>query len=676
MHVESITLIARRIPTRAVTKQIFVHCLAGDTSDEDAVMNPNHSDLQMLVSVYAVLDKVLAAESLAAAVVELTFLSGISQSHSKVLRLVATTIGDRFDAFLFTEFMIASEMVMLTSITNANDAAKFIFDCAILTGFSGADPDVRCKMMKLRKAILKWSVTELGGVYYNRIFQEETSHCSDTYDGNGAAKRGPGCAEFNSYLDPSASMRNGPMHKFVVVVQCLLFLSPQLEEFVGRDFDAEESECIALCRRYGDAIDDDMLEIVMGCSSLTHGTAVSLIETLVLGCSKSTNAIPISNQVIWKMYELTVYTPGMQSNAKHTDDLLLPPLSHSGLWWRVTVIALVLCGISEEKTIWEKLPTVTALIKMTTAQKYRFPTSDYDESDKEQVRVDDAKMKEREANIAEALFGPLHSESKETTKPVVQRAPEYRQGLRSSARQREKRDKVLALEQERIAAAKHAEQVKLRRQIKLLTKSIMILEPTQCQRKPPKESIDLILSVNDSFDLAARFRSLRDPDFLLLTIGDGRSAIERAYDWLIQIISQDPGVIHRLQPSSTCFLLLKAYGAGADAKELIALSSPLLTHVKSSLEGRYGVYPSIMALKLLLTDLSDETADRRRCSRKVLQQAIPNDYGLCGWLRQLLDWPNAKIMIPLTVDYLVGTYFAPSLPILFAILTFFVRVAQ
>jgi integrator complex subunit 1 len=90
-----------------------------------------------------------------------------------------------------------------------------------------------------------------------------------------------------------------------------------------------------------------------------------------------------------------------------------------------------------------------------------------------------------------------------------------------------------------------------------------------------------------SFDLAEKFRLSTSPDFLLTTIGEGRSAIERAYDWLIPIISSHPAIIHRLKPSASCFLLLRAYGVEGDKnRELIGLTAPLLSHVTKSLTGR------------------------------------------------------------------------------------------
>jgi integrator complex subunit 1 len=650
MHVESITLIAAKIPTQTVVKQIFVHCLAGDTTtDEDAVMNPRQLHLDMLRSVCAVINSGLAAESLAAAVVDLTSLSP-AQSYSNVIRTVVDNIGDQFDAFTFAECIVKSKMGVLTKFSTANECARLILECAVLTGGLKPDSKFGNKMLSLRKSILHWCVTDLGALYTRRISQEENARCNDSYDGNGRVAKGPAEFSFSSYLDSRSVDKNGPMYKYMTVVRSLLFLAPSIDL---KAFDEEESECYKTCSKYPH-IDDDMLDIILGSSSITHSTAVALVETLVFGCSSNVeNDIPISSQAIWRLYGLAEYVPELYSEFRN-DGLEFPRLAHTSLWWRVTAIALALCGLSSTvgKTMWNDHPTVRGLIKMTTSSKFRFPNADCDDATREIIRMDDRKAKEREAEVSEKLFTLPKQKKAFETKPVT-KVQEHRQGLRSSARQREKRERVFVMEQERIADARRAEQIKIRRQLKMLAKSIMEWEPKQHQRKPPKESIDLILSVNDNFNLAERFRASNDPDYLLQTIGDGRSAIERAYDWLIPIISQDSAVISRLQSSSTCFLLLKAHGAGAEAKDLITLSAPLLSHVTKSLSGEYGEENSVLALKLLLMDIADESSDRRRCARKVLQQAIPNSFGLCGWLRQLIDCSYSKVLIPLSIEFLV-----------------------
>ena len=114
----------------------------------------------------------------------------------------------------------------------------------------------------------------------------------------------------------------------------------------------------------------------------------------------------------------------------------------------------------------------------------------------------------------------------------------------------------------------------------------------------------LVVSSSESFlvfrfDLAKKLRLTTSPDFLLATIGEGRSAIERAYDWLIPIISSHPAIIHRLQPSASCFLLLRAYGVEGDKnRTLLDLTAPLLSHVTKCLTG---MWTSILPIHLLIS---------------------------------------------------------------------------
>ena len=70
----------------------------------------------------------------------------------------------------------------------------------------------------------------------------------------------------------------------------------------------------------------------------------------------------------------------------------LKRLAHSGLWWRITTIGLVLCGTAPDtlgKLIWDEYPTIRALMKMTIAGKYRFPTTDCNEEEREMMKAND-----------------------------------------------------------------------------------------------------------------------------------------------------------------------------------------------------------------------------------------------------------------------------------------------
>ena len=165
-----------------------------------------------------------------------------------------------------------------------------------------------------------------------------------------------------------------------------------------------------------------------------------------------------------------------------------------------------------------------------------------------------------------------------------------------------------------------------------------------------------------SFDLAERFRLSTSPDFLLATIGQGRSSIERAYDWLIPVISSHPDTIERLQPSATCFLLLRAYGAegGKDSK-LLELTAPLMSHVRECVTGKSGEH-ALLAMELLLQDVADESDERRRCARKVLDEAFGSSTDFsgddCGWLQQIVGGGEKhKGLVPLVIKHLVSVPF-------------------
>ena len=73
-------------------------------------------------------------------------------------------------------------------------------------------------------------------------------------------------------------------------------------------------------------------------------------------------------------------------------------------------------------------------------------------------------------------------------------------------------------------------------------------------------------------------------------------------------------------------------------------------------------------MQLLLQDIADENNDRRRCARKVLQEAIGEqersdkaplqvgrelrEIGHCGWLLQITHLENSNELVPMVIKYL------------------------
>jgi integrator complex subunit 1 len=189
----------------------------------------------------------------------------------------------------------------------------------------------------------------------------------------------------------------------------------------------------------------------------------------------------------------------------------------------------------------------------------------------------------------------------------------------------------------------------------------MLWDPDGPARKPPREAADLLLKVAESFGMSEIFQRCVEPDFLLMTIGQTtRGAIERAYDWLIPIVSRLPDTIARLPSSTSCFLLLRAYGTDGDERtQLKELSAPLLLHVKNSLKGKFGRSDSVKALDLLMSDVASHNPDRRRCARRVLQDAlgrlddsVPDTKS--SWMLNILRVEHSKSLVADAIKHMVS----------------------
>ena len=206
----------------------------------------------------------------------------------------------------------------------------------------------------------------------------------------------------------------------------------------------------------------------------------------------------------------------------------------------------------------------------------------------------------------------------------------------------------------------------MKKLLRAAQKSIMVWDPQGPARKPPKDSVNLILSVVKLFGISDTFRLCSEPDYLLRTIGGtSRGYIERSASWLIPIISSHSETINRLPSSASCFLLLRAYGTEFRGKndQLLDLSAPLLGHVSNCLEGKFGEVDALHAADLLLIDAADQSPDRRHCARKVLQEAIGED-GLSesntfafddndfSWIFNLLHLEHTTTIIPKAIQHL------------------------
>jgi integrator complex subunit 1 len=365
-------------------------------------------------------------------------------------------------------------------------------------------------------------------------------------------------------------------------------------------------------------------------------------------------------------------------------------LAYPGMWWRVTVLALIMCGVSPEHIgapVWEEHPTLRAMIKMIISSRYRFPTVDCNDADRAEMKKSEQVMREevciqswvlckrscskalkltteslslfQEAKIAEILFLPPKAKAK--TEPELDQPNGGRN--RISARQQQKRERAQKKRLEKEAAEALAEENKRKKMLRAAQKTIILWDPTGAARKPPREAAELLVSVESHFSLSKIFQRHVEPDFLLMTIGKAtRGAIERAYDWLIPIISDIPETIARLHASASCVLLLKAYGTEGDEKaQLKELSAPLLRHVSDSITGKFGQADSVRAFDLLMSDVASHNADRRRCARRVLYDSIgklrapqteETDKKL-SWMLNILKLEHAKGLVGDAIKHMV-----------------------
>ncbi|CAJ1967202.1 unnamed protein product [Cylindrotheca closterium] len=685
-HVENVTAIAKLIPTRTVADHIYSNLLrqilrSVDTSESYS------NQLKMIQAVYTSLPQKLSSDAMASSLHRIIVEQNDSNTTNStplinkvrdVVRAIATELGSAFDGCNLLSSLVA-EQVPTESITmqDLGNKARILFQCATLlpknyesarksTSANGMDVDddeadksLAQTISDARHLLLKWCCREFAPHIKETKVKLEKEEIA-----------GAGPADFTSILDGINTIK---FSKWLDVARCILFLEDSSSERMKlmlalspSDWE-DEAKRIDICSKYGAIVDDEMVWTILKSASLKKGgmpksMALSLLEHLFNSCRNGGNGtLDVRDpNIIWELYQLVEYIPPKtgqaqasntkkngKGNSSHEIDLddpkverdeergiedaeekstksEIPKLAYPGMWWRATGLALILCGKSPNEigsVAWKDHPTLRALMKMVTSDRFRFPTVDCDSIAREDMLKSEQSMRSREGKVTEALFSPPKKMLKKKKKDITSEGP---RGSRMSRRQKDKREKQLKKQREKEAVQEKAEQIRRKKMLRAAQKSIMLWDPRNGARKPPKESVELIFSVNEMFDLAGAFQMNVEPDFLLKTIGNTtRGAIERAYDWLIPIISQIPDAIQRLPASASCFLLLRAYGTeGEERDQLQMLSAPLLLHVRNSLTGKFGEADAKRAFDLLLTDASFHNAERRRNARRVLNDAL------------------------------------------------------
>jgi len=477
-------MIAKQLPTLLIAQMIFTHCIEGEraTGSVSNAIKPNDDHLRILCSVYAVLDRKLAANALASCVSTLT--SDVlnqapttdefnAQLHniSTLLCAIVDALGDLYDGYQFVKAIIKAQSSIPKTVTSVNITARLIFECTLLvtrtvpslqTGLKAATSQktnkkssfsefdsigeeelnkFRKDMLGLRKAMLRWCVNTLCSVYHNKVTKEEQAKCADTYYERGAVKRGPGALNFESVLDVNTAVevnddRPSPYQRMMRLIRCMLFLSPPSSKEMAtftttseEEMDNDRFQRITFCCQYGVDVDDGMLKTITTSPNVTPRTAISVVEELLRCVSNSIAKVDCAYDTVKDMYQLTEFVPEFRekydnkrnedamsllhfanssaSSGEMLDRSKLPRLAITSLWWRVSSIALTLSGLLPDKVgsrMWQENPTLRALIRMTTSQKYRFPTADCSNSEKKKVRLAEERMKQEVSTYLYSSF--------------------------------------------------------------------------------------------------------------------------------------------------------------------------------------------------------------------------------------------------------------------------------
>lgn len=689
-HVENVTAVATKIPTLAVTKHIYGHILREILVTMDSIDSKFSDHLSMIHAVHDVLPGHLCANGIAASILDMLVkppasLDEISTPQlvrriQKLIQLIAKKFGSSFDALAVLNAMLSYKVdpEFLWTIKDEENKARIMFQCVTLLvdetaiahrvetvgkSMKSVNPSendiaaVKAKLVEARKLLIRWCCVDYAPL--SPSISEKKSNGSPT---NGSHRKkkdeivGAGPPDYSSILD---GVDGKSFPRWIKVIRCMLFLesseSPILRQFFAMgdtsvdDIPEWENEAkrINVCCDHGADVDDQMMWVILKTATKenigkSNDIALTVLEHLFERCKVNTKpSLCIKDsQLLWKLYDLVEYIPpsknkdSVGSDVKDDshdkldgEDVQVPRLGYPGMWWRVTGLALIMCGASPNvvgAVALEKFPTLKALIKMITSDRYRFPTVDCDDQARDEQKKIEQAMRDEEAKITEYLFAP-RKKAKKLPKHKIDNGNQL-SGHRTSRRQREKREQELKRQREKEEAEAHIEANRRKKLLRTAQKSITIWDPKDGPRKPPKESADLIFSIGELFDLPRVFQRNTEPDFVLTTIGSTtRGAIERAHDWLIPIISYLPETISRLPASASCFLLLRAYGThvhGDDQSQLQELSAPLLQHVRDSLVGKFGEADAVRAFDLLLTDIASHNPDRRRCARRVLTNAI------------------------------------------------------
>jgi integrator complex subunit 1 len=690
MHTDNLINLIQRIPTLAVTEEIILYTLNDKLeTDDDVDSSKDIGDdrtFDLLKAIFKIVSVRVVHIALAKSILSILnrwYHEQSSTEDDQVIRLcvllnkVVVQLNDKYDGQVLISEMLSEKN--LEGLFTTRRAISHVVLYAILwmtprdllescneNGQPIPSDSFMQQILESKKIILNWYLTSytLGGEVNSILHRSKQ----------------PIPPNFDSIL--TGEMKSPKYQDEMEVLLCLMFVmesnSTAMHRFTfykdqTRGLKAEEySKRMSLCIANGRVVDDELINILLKCANdkkrqMAGSDILSVIEHMLYACSIDHGAtLHINDEyIVWQLFGLS------ENHYQTQNEVEGIKIACPGLWWRVMVIALVICGKSTNiaDVMWDACPTLHVLMKMIITNRFTFPTVDCDESQRIKMEECEYKARKDEYKIAETLFLPQEQKVSKVAKSsnAIINPPK---GTRYSARQEEKRMRVLDIELQKQRELEAAEEQRINHLLKEARKSVILLNPRGVARKPPQASMKLLLHSCDVFQLSAGLINCLRPDFVLKTIGNtSRSRIERAYAWLIPIISVYPSVIDRLPSSASCFLLLRAYGKRSEnAEKLLKLSSPLLDHVKRSIRGDLDDDAVKRAADLLFYDLKSQDSERRSCARRLLSETLvdskesmrkeQNGFSTeFQWLAALTELKHRKLVLDYAIPCLVSKPF-------------------
>jgi integrator complex subunit 1 len=406
-HVENVIEIVKCVPTLSICRQIVLYLLREELdhseSDEVKTTNDNDGGLQMLKAVLQTIPQKLGHDVVASSLLILCMSNSVASLKHQItflcslLRKITGLVHNWYEGMT----MVKSLLSHTDNHVSIEVTARLVLECMLLSVPSEMhdgtsvhqsiyESPLAPMMLAYKKMILKWAL---------KAFDLRDEPKRDQFEA-----REPRTPVYDCILDGVSNFK--PHQKDTKLLYCTLLLagtnSDDFKTFLNKNQCAESDEQTAQvnsCILYGRVVDDEMIQMIIKAakckgSNIGNVSSIELVESLLFHCRKNTEGRLIFSdcQLVWDLYSLSEHNLKQLKLGKD-----IPRIACPGIWWRVTVISLIICGASPTRVgalMWDEHPTLRALMKMAVSKKFRFPPVDCDEKNREVMKADEYKMRE------------------------------------------------------------------------------------------------------------------------------------------------------------------------------------------------------------------------------------------------------------------------------------------